>query len=54
MYVFYDFVLFRDESSTAFRVKNPENQYMSHKKYGVHLRLSEPSDLVCFAVLVFG
>ena len=22
-----------------FRLKNPENQYMSHKKYGVHLGL---------------
>ena len=27
--------------------KNPENQYMSHKKYGVHLGLSGPFDLVC-------
>ena len=27
-----------------FRLKNPENQYMSHKKYGVHLGLSGPFD----------
>ena len=30
-----------------FRYKNTENQYMSHKKYGVHLGLSGPFDLVC-------
>ena len=29
------------------RYKNPENQYMSHKKYDVHLGLSGPFDLVC-------
>ena len=29
-----------------FRLKNAENQYMSHKKYGVHLELSGPFDLV--------
>ena len=29
-----------------FRLKNAENQYMSHKKYGVHLGLSGPFDLV--------
>ena len=30
-----------------FRFKKAENQYMSHKKYGVHLGLSGPFDLVC-------
>ena len=30
-----------------FRFKNTENQYMTHKKYGVHLGLSGPFDLVC-------
>ena len=25
--------------AVLFRHKNPENQYMSHKKYGVHLLL---------------
>ena len=30
-----------------FRLKNPESQYTCHKKYGVHLWLSEPFDLVC-------
>ena len=30
-----------------FRFKNAENQYMSHKKYGMHLGLSGPFDLVC-------
>ena len=29
-----------------FRLKNSENQYTSHKKYGVHLGLSGPFDLV--------
>ena len=28
-------------------LKNPQNQYMSHKKHGVHLGLSRPFDLVC-------
>ena len=32
---------------SLFRFKNAENQYMSHKKYGVHLKLSGPFDLVC-------
>ena len=30
-----------------FRLKNPENQYMTHKKYGVHLGVSGPFVLVC-------
>ena len=30
-----------------FRFKNTENQYMTHKKYGVHLGLSGPFDPVC-------
>ena len=30
-----------------FRFKKAENQYMSHKKYGVHLGLSGSFDLVC-------
>ena len=33
--------------AVPFRHKNPENQYMSHKKYGVHLGFSGPFDLVC-------
>ena len=33
--------------AVIFRHKNPENQYMSHKKYGMHLGLSGPFDLVC-------
>ena len=30
-----------------FRHKNPESQYMSHKKYGVHLGLSGPFNFMC-------
>ena len=33
--------------AVLFRHKNSENQYMSHKKYSVHLGLSEPFNLVC-------
>ena len=30
-----------------YRFKNDDNQYMSHKKYGVQVGLSGPFDLVC-------
>ena len=37
----------KKQLSSPVKLKNHENQYMCHKKYGVHLGLSGPFELVC-------